>query len=402
MPETPTRTRPSLPRTVWTLGLVSLCMDTSSELIHSLLPVFLVGSLGASVAFVGLVEGVGEATSSIAKVFSGWLSDRLGQRKLLTVLGYGLAALSKPIFALAVTPLEVLGGRFIDRVGKGVRGAPRDAMVADVTPPELRGAAFGVRQALDTVGAFAGPLLAMGLMAVLANNFRAVFWWSVVPGVAAVALLIFGVKEEKAPRPMAGARPPIGWRDLDKLGGAFWVVTLLGVVFSMARFSEAFLILRARDAGLGLALIPMVYIVMNLVYALVAAPAGALSDRIDRRWVLATGLVVLTAADAALAFWSGLPGIMIGVALWGLHLALTQGLLAALVADTAPADARGTAFGVFNLTSGLALLGASALAGVVWDRIGPTATFEIGGGFAVLTLIGLIATVAKPGRVSRG
>ena len=391
MPDSPPHRRPGLPQTVWTLGIVSLLMDTSSELIHSLLPVFLVGTLGASVAFVGLVEGLGEATASIAKVFSGWLSDRLGQRKLLTVLGYGLAALSKPLFAMAAAPLEVLAARFIDRVGKGVRGAPRDAMIADVTPADQRGEAFGVRQALDTVGAFAGPLLAIGLMALLVDNIRAVFWWSVVPGIAAVALLMLGVKEVGLAGPKPASRP-IGWSEVRTLGAPFWGVVALGAVFSMARFSEAFLILRAKDAGLSLALTPLVLIVMNVVYAAVAAPAGALSDRIDRRRVMAIGLTVLIAADAVLAFWFTLPGVLLGVALWGLHLALTQGLLAALVADTAPAENRGTAFGVFNLVSGLALLAASGVAGVAWEWLGAAATFKIGGGFAIATLVGLTLT----------
>jgi len=381
----------AVPRTVWALGFVSLFMDASSELIHSLLPVFLVGTLGASAAFVGLVEGVGEATAAITKVFSGWISDRLGKRKLLAVIGYGLAAVTKPVFPLAVTPYEVLAARFIDRVGKGIRGAPRDALVADVTPAAIRGAAFGVRQALDTVGAFAGPLLAIALMALLDDDIRAVFWWAAVPGVIAVILLWLGVEEPKGERAPAKARSPIGWREVGRLGAPFWAVVGVGVVFSLARFSEAFLILRAHDAGLALALTPLVLIVMNVVYAVCAAPAGALSDRIGRRGLLALGMVVLMVADGALALWPGLVGVLVGVALWGLHLGLTQGLLSALVADAAPAEARGTAFGLFNLLTGLALLVASGLAGVVWDLAGPAATFEVGGGFALLALAGLVA-----------
>jgi MFS family permease len=383
---------------VWTLGLVSLCMDTSSELIHSLLPVFLVGTLGASPAFLGLVEGVAEATASITKVVSGRLSDRLGKRKLLAVVGYGLAAATKPIFPLASTPLQVLGARFLDRIGKGIRGAPRDALVADIAPAEVRGAAFGVRQALDNVGAFTGPALAMALMALLASDIRAVFWWSVVPGVAAVVLLVLGVKDpgdEDANR--ARAKAPIGRRELGRLPAALWAVVGVGAVFSLARFSEAFLILRAKGAGLSLELTPLVLIVMNLVYAAVAAPAGRLSDRIDRRIVLGAGLIVLVGADAVLALEGGrLWGAMIGVALWGLHLGLTQGLLAALVADAAPEDARGTAFGLFNLVSGLAFLAASLAAGELWSRIGPQATFAAGGGFALLALAGLALAVRRP------
>ncbi len=384
-----------IPRTVWTLGIVSLFMDTSSELIHSLLPVFLVGTLGASASFVGLVEGVGEATASITKVFSGWLSDRLGKRKLLAVLGYGLAALTKPVFPLAVTPYEVLAARFLDRVGKGIRGAPRDALVADVTPQEVRGAAFGLRQGLDTVGAFAGPLLAIALMAMLSDNIRAVFWWAIVPGVLAVVLLMFGVDEPRATGAGKEAKSPIGWRELSRLGAGFWMVAAIGAVFSLARFSEAFLILRARDVGLSLALTPLVLIVMNLVYAVVATPAGDLSDRIDRRLILGAGLVALIGADLIMAFEGSLTGVLAGVALWGLHLGLTQGLFAALVADAAPAEARGTAFGVFNLISGLAYFAASGAAGLIWDAAGPAATFKVGAAIAVAALAGLVLVVRK-------
>ena len=381
----------AIPRTVWTLGLVSLCMDASSELIHSLLPVFLVGTLGASPAFLGLVEGVSEATASVAKVFSGWLSDVLGRRKLLAVLGYGLSAVSKPVFPLAATPLQVLGARFVDRIGKGVRGAPRDALVADITPPQVRGAAFGLRQALDTVGAVLGPALALALMALLADDIRAVFWWAVMPGVLAVVLLAAGVEEpERSTDARAPARLPLSWREVRGLPPRLWIVVLVGGVFALARFSEAFLILRARGAGLSLALTPLVLIVMNLVYAAVAAPAGRLSDRIDRRIVLAAGLLVLIAADAVLA-WLGasLTGAMAGVALWGLHLALTQGLFAALVADEATPQTRGTAFGLYNLVSGLALLAASLAAGEIWGHVGPAATFEVGAGLAVAALASL-------------
>jgi MFS family permease len=383
-----------MPRTVWALGFVSLLMDTSSEMIHGLLPVFLVGSLGASVAVVGWIEGIGEATASIAKVFSGWLSDRLGKRKLLTVLGYGLAALSKPLFPVATSPATVLFARFTDRLGKGVRGAPRDALIADVTPPEIRGAAFGLRQALDTVGAFAGPLIAIGLMALLAGNIRAVFWWALVPAVAAVLLLEFAV-EEPAPTTAGQARPRLSWSEAGRLGPSFWVVVAVGAVFTLARFSEAFLILQAQKQGLPLALAPAVLIAMNVVYALTAAPAGRLSDRIDRRLVLAASLVVLIAADLTLARSAGVTVALVGAGLWGLHMGLSQGLLSAMIADSAPASLRGTGFGLFNLASGAALLASSALAGGLWEAFGPAATFEAGAGFAAVALVGLLATLRR-------
>ena len=371
-------------------------MDISSEMIHSLLPVFLVGTLGASVALVGVIEGAAEATASITKIFSGWLSDRLGKRKLLAVLGYGLGALSKPIFPLAVTPFEVFGARFADRIGKGVRGAPRDALVADLSPPTVRGAAFGVRQSLDTIGAFTGPLVAMALMLAFAGNIRAVFAWAVVPAIVAVLLLVFGVQEPRVPVGATdAARPPIRWAEVRGIGMAFWGVVALGVVFTMARFSEAFLVLRAQDAGLPIALIPVVMVVMNVVYSLAAAPAGSLSDRIDRRLVLVAGLACLVFADLILALGDGVASVLVGVALWGLHMGLTQGLLAALVVDTAPAHLRGTAFGLFNLASGVTMLAASTLAGALWSAYGYQATFLSGGLFAGLALVGLVVTIRR-------
>lgn len=377
----------AVPAGVWTLGFVSLFMDVSSEMIHSLLPVFLVSGLGASVALVGLIEGVAEATASITRVFSGYISDRLGKRKMLAVIGYGLGALTKPIFPLAVTPFEVFGARFADRIGKGIRGAPRDALVADLAPAEIRGAAFGLRQSLDTIGAFAGPLVAMGLMVLLAGDIRGVFAWAIFPALIAVALLVFGVREpEPTTTSQKVARSPIRWSELHTLGTPFWSVVALGVVFTMARFSEAFLVLRAQDVGLPIALVPVVMVVMNVVYALVAAPAGSLSDSIDRRWVLAAGLVCLIVADILLAFGSGVAVVLVGVAFWGLHMGLTQGLLATLIVDTTDASCRGTAFGLFGLATGVTMLVASGLAGVLWSTLDPGATFLAGSIFAAASL----------------
>ena len=380
------RARPPIPRTVWALGLVSLFMDISSETIHALLPLFLTATLGASVALVGLIDGVAEATASIAKVFSGYLSDRLRKRKMLILIGYGLAAVTKPLFALAGSPAVVFGARFADRIGKGLRGAPRDALVADVTPPEIRGRAFGLRQSLDTVGAFAGPLLAIGLMVLFANDIRMVFWIAVFPAVIAVACVVFGV--EDAPAAIAPvAAPPVQLNDLKRLPRAFWMVTLIGVVFTLARFSEAFLILKASAEGLPLVLAPLVLVVMNIVYALGAYPAGIWSDRVPAQWLFGWGLVALIAADLSLGLLPGLGGAFLGIALWGAHMALTQGLLAKLVADHAPADLRGSAFGAFNLMTGVAMLFASVIAGLVWDRFGADVTFLVGAGFAAVAML---------------
>ena len=377
-----------VPRTVWALGFVSLFMDLSSEMIHALLPIFLVSVLGASPALLGMIEGLSEGAVSITKVFSGWLSDRLGARKWLAVAGYGLAALTKPVFPFARTPLEVLAARLADRIGKGVRGAPRDALVADVTPAALRGAAFGVRQSLDTVGAVGGPLAAMALMALL-GDIRKVYAWAVVPAIICVLLLIFGVEEPKREH-KAKAATPIRLADVRGMGAGFWAVMAVGAIMTLARFSEAFLILRATNVGLSAALAPMVMVVMNLVYALIAAPAGGLSDRWPRWWVLVGGLGVLAAADLVIAGFPSPVGLMAGAALWGAHMGLSQGLFSALIADTAPQHLRGTAFGVFNLATGAALLAASALAGELWQHIGPAAPFLAGAGFAAAAIAGVV------------
>ena len=379
-----------LPAGVWVLGFVSMLMDVSSEMIHSLLPMFLVGALGVSVLTVGVIEGIAEATALVTKVFSGALSDYLGRRKGLAVLGYAMGAFTKPVFAMATGVGAVVAARFIDRVGKGIRGAPRDALLADIAPPSARGAAFGLRQSLDTVGAFAGPLLATVLMLVWANDFRAVFWVAVVPGVLAVVLLVVGIRE---PRRAATARPtnPIRREALARLGPRYWRVVIVGAVFTLARFSEAFLVLRAQQVGIAASSVPLVMVAMNVVYSATAYPFGRLSDTISHSKLLALGLVVLVASDLVIASTGGWQWLLVGVVLWGVHMGMTQGLLAAMVADTAPADLRGTAFGFFNLLSGVAMLASSVIAGLLWDRLGSSFTFYAGAGFAAMTLAGLIA-----------
>jgi MFS family permease len=388
MSDAPTPMRRALPGSIWALGFVSLLMDVSSEAIHSLLPVFMATVLGASMLTIGLLEGAAEATALIVKVFSGALSDWWGRRKPLAVLGYGLGALSKPLFALAGGMGLIVTARLLDRVGKGIRGAPRDALVADIAPPEMRGAAFGLRQSLDTAGAFMGPLLAMGLMLLWANDFRAVFWAATVPALLCVALLVWGVKEPEH-APGAVRTNPISRTNLKRLNAAYWAVVAIGAVFTLARFSEAFLVLRAQQGGLPLAAIPLVLIVLNLVFSAGAYPLGKLSDSVSHTRLLVAGMVVLMVADALLAWDSRGPVFWLGVGLWGLHMALTQGLLATMVANAAPRDLRGTAFGVFNLVCGVAMLLASGLAGWLWDRFGAPTTFVAGIGFSALALIGL-------------
>lgn len=376
------------------LGFVSLAMDLSSEIVHALLPLFMVGTLGLSVALVGLIDGIAEATASITKVFSGWLSDRLGKRKPLILLGYGLAACSKPLFPLAGGAAAVLAARFADRIGKGIRGAPRDALIADVTPPEIRGRAFGLRQSMDTAGAFAGPLLAIGLMWLLASDIRSVFWIAVIPAVVAVLVVLFGVREPEA-APDAPARAPLRLAELKRLDRAFWAVAGFGILFTLARFSEAFLILKASAEGLPLWLAPAVLVVMNLVYSLSAYPAGIASDRVGARGLLLASLAILAAADLLLALVPGLAAAFLAVALWGLHMGLSQGLLSRLVADRAPAALRGSAFGLFNLAAGMAMLAASVVAGLLWDRIGPSATFLAGAVFALAAALALLIPLPR-------
>jgi MFS family permease len=382
-----------IPRGIWALGFVSMFMDISSEMIHALLPLYMVTVLGTSVLIVGVIEGVAEATASITKIFSGVLSDWLGKRKLLAAIGYGLAAFTKPVFPLAGGVSSIVAARFIDRIGKGIRGAPRDALVADIAPPELRGASFGLRQSMDTIGAFTGPLLAIGLMILWQNNFQLVFWVAVIPAFIAFGLMVFGVEE---PEKRADAKKAeLTFRDAGRLTSAFWFVVAGASVLTLARFSEAFLILRAQNLGLSLALAPMILVVMNVLYAMSSYPAGVIADKAGRMGILLFGVGFLALADLVLAFAGNIWMALLGVVLWGLHMGLTQGLLATLVADTAPADMRGTAFGIFNMAVGIALLIASVIAGGLWDVYGPQATFLAGAAFSVVALGGLMV-VSRP------
>ena len=379
--------RTPLPAGVWALGLVSLCMDASSELVHALLPLYVTGVLGAGAASLGLLEGLAEATAAVVKVFSGALSDFLGRRKPLVVLGYALAALTKPCFPLAQTVTLVFAARVVDRIGKGIRGAPRDALLAEITPPAQRGAAFGLRQSLDSVGAFIGPLLAIALMAAFANDVRTVLWFASIPAALAVAVLVFGVREPTVERrPLAKIIHWAAWRDLP---AAYFVVVGIGALFTLARFSEAFLILRGNELGLPALWAPLVLVVMSAVYALVSWPAGHWSDRASPRVILLLGLAVLVLADLVLAAADSPLLVFVGTALWGAHMGLTQGLLSKLVADTAPPALLGTAFGIFNLASGVALLLASAIAGAIWEFVGPAACFLAGAGFATAAGVAL-------------
>lgn len=382
--------RHRIPAGIWALGFVSMLMDISSEMIHALLPVYMVTVFGASVLTVGMIEGIAEATASITKMFSGAVSDWLGRRKLLAAFGYGLAAFTKPIFPLASSVEWLFAARFLDRVGKGIRGAPRDALVADIAPAHLRGASYGLRQSLDTIGAFAGPLLAIGLMWLTADDFMAVLWIAVIPAIFSVALILVAVKEPERPRQQRRLRMPLRPRDLGRLGTSFWWVVAVAALFTLARFSEAFLVLRAQSIGIPLTLVPLVLVIMSAAFSLSAYPIGVLSGRVDRVALLAVGIALLILADLLLALSTSIVGLGIGVVLWGLHMGFTQGLLATLVADAAPAELRGTAFGMFNLVTGLMLLLASVVAGALWDAAGPQGTFLAGALFAAATLMALV------------
>lgn len=388
--------KPAIPRTVWALGLVSLFMDLSSELIHALLPIYLVSTMGMSVVALGVLEGAAEATAMIVKVFSGAISDWLGRRKGLLLIGYGLAALTKPLFPLASTPAVVVTARLLDRVGKGIRGAPRDALVADVAPPDIRGACFGLRQSMDTVGAFLGPMLAIVLMLGFENRIRTVLWFAVVPAFVTIALIVFGVREPAQSKPGRHFRSPLHWNALREFPRRYWFVVAAGATFALARFSEAFLVLRAQQTGLDAAWIPAVMVAMSVAYSLSAWPVGILSDRLDRRVLLAAGMVLLLAADLLLGIGTSTLSMFAGVAVWGLHMGFTQGILAAMVSETSPATLRGTAFGVFNLVSGICMLLASSIAGALWARFGASATFLAGAGLVVVPLC-LCRFMPRPG-----
>ena len=380
----------AIPRTVWALGFVSLFMDLSSELAHSLLPVYLVSTLGASVLTVGVIEGIAEASALIVKVFSGAISDFFGRRKGLILLGYGMAALTKPLFPLASSVEMVFAARFLDRIGKGIRGAPRDALIADVAPEAIRGACFGLRQSMDTVGAFLGPLLAIALMYWLSNDIKSVLWFAVVPAVIAVLLIVAGVDELEGKSRARRFRSPIRLDTVKRFSKDYWWVVAVGAIFTLARFSEAFLVLRAQQAGFAITWVPLIMVVMSVVYALSAYPAGLLSDRMNRKSLLSVGLVLLILADLTLAHADSMVLVLIGAALWGMHMGFSQGILAAMIADVTPSELKGTAYGLFNLVSGLFMLLASVIAGALWARYGPAMTFYAGAAFSLAALVMLL------------
>jgi MFS family permease len=380
----------NIPRGVWMLGLVSLFMDMSSEMAHAVLPLFVVGTLGASVATLGLLEAIANGTTHFAKLYSGLISDRFHSRKNLALLGYGLAALSKPLFPLAQVPIMVFVARISDRIGKGIRGAPRDAMVADITPAEQRGAAFGLRQSMDSFGAFAGPLIAVLLVGLYSFGIRDLLWVACLPAIICVAILAFGVSEPEGKAGLKKASPKLNLATARELGSPFWLVMVITAGILIARISDAFLVLRASELGLTLMFIPLVLVVYNGVDTLSSYPSGRLSDRLGRKGLLAASLVALAISLGILAFVPSLPGLWVALVFYGLHTAMSQSVLSSFVADAAPAHLRGTAFGMFGLVSGIATFAASLAIGLGWDKFGAPNIFGVAAGVAVLALIGLL------------
>ena len=389
MSTTKPTTAPKIPRSIWMLGLVSLFVDTSSELVHSLLPIFMVSSLGASMTYVGLVVGIAESTALIVKIFSGTLSDYFQKRKLLTIIGYGLAASTKLLFPLANSMGLVLTARFVDRIGKGIRGAPRDAMVGDIAPAEIRGACFGLRQSLDTVGAFFGPLLAIAGMIIFAGNIRTVLWIAVIPALISMIILIFGVEEPKIHYKI-DKKPSLQLKEIYNLSSEYWKLVLIAGIFTLTKFSDAFLILKAQAIGFQVTFVPLIMVIMNIIYAFGAYPAGILSDKVNRKVVLLIGIVLLIIANIILAMADDFFMLVLGIIFWGMHMAFTQGLLATMVTDTTAPEIRGTAYGIFNFVCGIAMLLSSIIAGILWDQLGSSSTFIAGAIGAALACICLL------------
>jgi MFS family permease len=386
--------RPALPRNVWVLGFVSLLMDLSSEIYHSLLPAFITLTLGLPATALGAIDGVAEATANFAKLASGRLSDRSLKRKPWIVAGYGLAALSKPLFPLATSAAMVMGARFADRIGKGIRGSPRDAMVADETPPEIRGRAFGLRQALDTVGALLAPLAAVGLMILTLDRIRTVYWIAVIPAACSFLLAWLALREPEQ-HLIPTKRSPL-FRGFHDLGRPTRRLIAVGFLFTLARFSEAFLILKGMEVGLSETLSPLTLALFNLAYVVLAYPAGSLSDRMSPKTILMAGMAVLVVGDVVLAKSTNFAGVAAGVALWGAHMALTQGIFARMIADSAPEELRATSFGAFWFASGFASFLASLAAGWLWDREGSSATFLTSAAVAAAALAMLSLLAHEP------
>jgi len=378
-----------IPKSIWTLGIVSLFMDISSEIIHSLLPIFMVSILGSSIIAIGIVEGISEATFLLIRIFSGVLSDYLGKRKIISVIGYGISALSKPLFPLANSVSLILIARFFDRLGKGVRESPRDALIGDIAPKSIRGACFGLRQSLDTIGALIGPIVAILGLLIFSNNIRAILWVSVIPAILSVVIFIVGIHDVEHKYTEDEKTFIFKFKNIFKIGTEYWQIVLIGGLLNLARFSDAFLILKAYELGLPITYVPLVMVLMNCFYAVSSYPAGILSDNINRKFILIIGIVFLIIADLVLAFTDSTWMLALGVGFWGMHMAFTKGILDAMVTDTASIRLLGSAYGIFNFVCGIAVLFASIISGVLWQVYGPFYSFSVGAFLAFLACLSL-------------
>jgi MFS family permease len=388
--------RGGLGRNVYALALVSFFTDVSSEMIYPLLPVFLTSVLGASAGFIGAIEGAAESVAALLKLASGWWSDRVKRRKGFVVFGYALASVVRPLVAIAQSATQVLAIRVTDRVGKGVRNSPRDALIADSVPPTMRGRAFGVRSAADNAGALLGPLIAFALLTWFGLSLRSVFWWSAVPAGLAIVVAIVGVRDVAKREGQSSKKSELR----SGMGGRFWAFLAIVFVFTLGNSTDAFLLLRARDLGVPIAMAPILWAVLNAVKSVSNIPGGALSDRIGRRPLLIAGWAVyalvyylFARATHAWQAWALFAG-------YGIFFGLTEGAELALVADVAPHDRRGAAFGWYYLAIGIGALPASLIFGAVWDRFGAGRAFDLGAGLALAASMALLL-IAAPGQQQR-
>jgi MFS family permease len=362
-------------RNVFVAGLVSFFMDVSSEMIYPLVPLFLSNVLGVNKSVIGLIEGTAESTASLLKTFSGWLSDRLDNRKWLMVAGYGISTLSRPIVALATSWHHVMGSRFMDRFGKGVRTAPRDAIIAESSKSAFLGRAFSFHRSLDTMGAVVGPALAFLFLGIFSNNYRAIFWISVIPGAIAVFLIISFITEQKKKTISHSERPKLTLKHFD---WRFKFFVLIATLFAIGNSSDVFLILRAQQIGIPTVMIPVIYLLFNLIYSLSAIPAGIAADRFGRKRIILLGFVLFAVLYYGFAAARDTTAIWLLFGFYGLFMGLTEGIQKAFLATIIPSDFKATAFGVYNTAVGLAMFPASIIGGWLWDNISPSATFYYG------------------------
>lgn len=377
-------------RNVFAAGLVSFFMDVSSEMVYPLIPLFLANVLGVNKSVIGLIEGIAESTASLLKVFSGWLSDRIGRRKGLMGMGYGISVLSRPLIALAVGWPQILASRFIDRLGKGIRTAPRDAIIAESSLPEVMGRAFGFHRAMDTLGAVVGPALAFFLLGLFAGDFRKVFWLSMIPGIIAVLLIVFLIQEKKRALPESRKRPRLTLAHFDWRFKFFVVITTL---FAIGNSSDVFLILRSQQLGIPTAVIPVLYLTFNLIYSLSAFPAGMAADRFGKKRIMMIGFILFAFIYYGFAVAGSATTAWVLFGLYGIFMGLTEGVQKAFLTTIIPSDFKATAFGIYNTAIGLALFPASLIGGWLWDRVSPSATFYYGSAMAAVFTLLFIAFI---------